>query len=407
MPAEYEECVKSYLAKGVSTRTAKARCAAMYYKRHGETVNEAAKKAGIATVVEENALYERLKATDGRWKKPAKATEPCPCTTVEQVGKITATMPIISMNVDMLEDGLVEIIATKAGAKAYTSDGLCLTWPAETLRASANTWNDGTVSINHKLKHLHGTIVDAFAEDNADVRMLLHVDDYLAKFVPYAPALGLGVSIEADITAYNPQTLEITGFKGTGVTFVFPPEEPACPPGEGCMILATENDNAVADKQLSDSVNVNAVTTTEEVAPTPVDATQGEKMTEISANEKALADKLTATEKELAELRAFKDGKIAEDRDNTMKVIATYIDATPFKDEHLCSLKAVATALAAYKAKMDAEPIVNSGAVPDVTATQPDKKDELPKIEGATPEEVKEFLEAAKIYEERYKRKVM
>lgn len=413
MPAEYTECVQSYLKKGVSERTAKARCAAMYYKRHGTTVNEAAKKEGEATVPETDNLYERIKLIDGRWKKPVKASSPdCGCkataTAPTEPLTITATTGVISMNFDLLDDGIVEIVATKEGARAYTSDGLCLTWPKSTLLNGANTWIDGTVSINHKLSHIHGTIVDSWMDEPSGVRMVLHVDDLIAKYIPYAKELGLGVSIEAGEIAYDEKTLEIISFKGTGVTFVFPPETPACSPDEGCVVLATEATpeiNTVADKDLTNSVNT--VSATEEVAPTSVDATQGEKMTEISANEKALADKLAATEKEVAELRAFREAKMAEERDGVLKVIATFVDATPFKDEHLCSLKAVATALATYKAKMAEEPIVNSGATPDVKATEPEKKDDLPKIEGATPEEIKEFVETAKVYEARYNRKVM
>jgi len=52
MPAEYTNCVKSSMKRGVPAKEAKARCAGAYYKRHKMTVNEAHKK-GIAFDLDE------------------------------------------------------------------------------------------------------------------------------------------------------------------------------------------------------------------------------------------------------------------------------------------------------------------------------------------------------------------
>jgi len=41
MPKEYTNCVKSYVKEGVVLKTAKARCAAAYYKKHKMTVKQA------------------------------------------------------------------------------------------------------------------------------------------------------------------------------------------------------------------------------------------------------------------------------------------------------------------------------------------------------------------------------
>ena len=41
MPAEYKNCVKSYVAKGKPLKDAKRICAISYYKKHGKTPQQA------------------------------------------------------------------------------------------------------------------------------------------------------------------------------------------------------------------------------------------------------------------------------------------------------------------------------------------------------------------------------
>lgn len=61
MPKEYEECVKSYIAKGRSRKYAQRRCAIAYYKRHGKTPQQA--ESSLLSKYE-RALFDAIKVID-------------------------------------------------------------------------------------------------------------------------------------------------------------------------------------------------------------------------------------------------------------------------------------------------------------------------------------------------------
>jgi hypothetical protein len=410
MPEEYMRCKESYIKKGVSEKTASARCAAMYYKRHGVTVNEAAKKEGEATEIEyDETLYNSILANEST---ESKKNCGCKAQATEHKG-IYAKMQAISVNIEMIEDGIVEIVATRVGAKAYTSDGVALKWPKKTLENMSHTWTGGTVSINHDLDHIHGKIISAWF-DGKNTRHVLKIDNFLSKWISVGATLGLGVSIEADELEYDEKKLDILNAKGTGVTIVFPPATAACPPEEGCGIMGTEEQDEStlnsADKDNLVMTIVNNIVVDEESTSTEeVGVNSGETMaedkTEIVAAELAKKTaELDATKKELEELRAFKEQIAAEEKTRMLAVVATYIDSKPFENEHLCSIKAVVSALETYKKKMDEEPERNSGA----TATEriDPHQDTTPTYEGATPEEAKEFEDTAREFEKKTGRKV-
>lgn len=234
MPKEYLECKKAYMEKGVSERTASARCAAMYFKRHGITVNEAHEK-GLASFPDLEGMTEddfRLATLiiSGLDEIESRTSATKPDTHGEELG-------IVASNVDFLDEfGTLEIVATKVGASAYTADGRAVVWTERALKKAAPTWVLGAVSINHNGKN-YGRIIASYFHDGA-LKMLVKVNDKLKGWLKNF-GKKVGVSIEATMVKLN-KKLEVVDAKGTGVTFVFPPETPACDVSEGCGIVGTE-----------------------------------------------------------------------------------------------------------------------------------------------------------------------
>lgn len=365
MPAEYLACKKSYMDKGISEKVASARCAAAYYKRHGITVNEAAKKAGEASAPIGEIDEVLVKAILSSQNITASATEP---TNTDKL----KTEAIASNFPGFEDDNLFEIVATRDGARAFTSDGYVATWNPETLASMAHTWTGGTVSANHIKKKTYGVIVASWYV-KPDVHQLIRVDDEMKGWIQRNRKDGLGVSIEADDIKLK--DLGIVGAAGTGVTIVFPPHTPFCPPEEGCYIMGSE---VSSTKPPEEGVKVDEKSTpTEEVS-----ATKGETMSEnvVStidpARYEAVKVELEAAKQAVADLQKFKDEVISKEKETTLGVIASFIDAAPYKDAPLCTLKAVASALEAQKTKLAEAPVKNSGAV--VASTNETPKPTLP-----------------------------
>jgi cation transport regulator ChaB len=236
MPAEYLACKQSYIKKGISEKTASARCAAMYFKRHGVTVNEAHKR-GVATFPDLEGISEddfdlaKLILTDLN-EIETRATVMKPDTHGEEV-------EISALNMDFLDDfGVLEITATKVGAGAFTAGGQAVSWTERALKKAAPTWVMGNVSVNHNGK-FYGRIIASWLE-NGLLKMVVKVNDQLKGWLKKF-GKDIGVSIEAISVKLN-KKFEVVDARGTGVTFVFPPEIPACTIEEGCGIVATETE---------------------------------------------------------------------------------------------------------------------------------------------------------------------
>ena len=359
MPKEYTACKQSYMDKGVSEKVASARCAAMYYKRHGITVNEAAKKAGEATEPEpDKEIFDAILAGT----EPTKKEEKEPGITVHGQEVQAVAKP--------LGDGLYQFTVTKVGALAYTSDGLGVTWTKPLLERMVHTWTGGVVSINHN-HDSYGKIIHSWFEGE-EVQHLLSVTPEMGGWIDRNPE-HIGVSIEAGKIVVDEKTMELTEATGTNVTLVFPPEKAACPPEGGCKLKGTVDEKSTLDEKLGvkgenpmseDNDNVQAI-----------------------EHEKVVAE-LEATKKELSELQAFR--KKAEDveKDNCLKVIATFIDAVPYKESPICTLRVVSSALAEYKKKIEEEGITNSGASAAATKEiqKPKEEDDPLKKEAAAVE---------------------
>jgi hypothetical protein len=413
MPEEYLNCVKSYTAKGVSEKVAKGRCAAMYYKRHGKTVKEAAGES--ANIDYDEELYQTILDIDKIMSS-----------TVSDVVDKLRTEEVVGSIVDH-GDNLIEIIATKDYANAFTGDGQIVQWEPNALAEMAHTWTRGLVSANHERKKTYGVIVSSwYAAPN--VHQLLWVNDTMYGWIQRNPG-HIGVSVEANNLILKEN--KIFGAGGTGVTFVFPPQTPGCTNEQGCGILGSEIEEFHADgaklsyaerEKLSDSafcgpdrsfpahdaahvrnglarlsqsnlsaeqkakvhgclasrakkygIEVESTTpeegenAVEETTPTEeVSVEKGEKMAESVEAAKPDFDKVKAeletAQKKVTELQEYKDQTVAKEKEAKLAVISSYVDATPYKEAHLCTLEAVASALAEYKKKLDDAPVVNSGA---------------------------------------------
>jgi hypothetical protein len=454
------------MKRGISEKTASARCAAMYYKRHGVTVREAAKKAGIATVIDyDDELMQSM--LDGK----VKATVP---------SEITATMEAFAINFDFLEDGIIEMIATKEGARAFTSDGVAVTWTLPILKNIAHTWKGGGVDINHEDK-FYGSILDSWL-DVANLRHVVFVDDYLKGEIKKRLDAGeeIGVSIEAKKVIYDLKTFEITDAVGTNVAIVLHPHKPACTPKDGCTVLLsttptnTNGKNMPTDEEMEAKLNeidgaklsykqrqglpesafcgpdrsfpaqdaahvrnglarlnqsnfsseqkagilsclksrakkynidvsaaIVGIEADEESATSEKDGQNG--VTNMAENTVSAVEYEKAV-KELEELRATVAAIHEKDKKALLEKIGADISVDSFKDAPICTLEAVVKAIDLMKVKAAEQITVDSGA--NATKPRDSTKDNEEKIEGASPEEVKEFKEVAKYVKERYGREV-
>jgi len=252
MPAEYMECVANYTEKGISTKTAKARCAASYFKRHGITVDKAHKE-GLASVPELSAedidtelvslIMTNLEDLENMAATVA-ATEIKKNTTDAITNKQST---VISTNFNMLDEfDIVEITATMEGAKAYTSDGRAVVWTDRSLKHAEKTWALTKASVNHDKKTNYGRVIASFLDGHL-LKMIIKVNAEMKEWINKARDK-IGVSIEAVNVKIN-KNYEIVSATGSGVTFVFPPFTPACPISEGCGINGTVNVETVAPSE--------------------------------------------------------------------------------------------------------------------------------------------------------------
>lgn len=416
MPKEYTQCVRKYVEDGLSERTAKARCAAMFYKRHKMTVNEYVSKYGHGEKqdYDEELADAILYAMDMDIEAELK-TLPINNNDMGQ-DQVVAFNEERWLVANELEDGIFEIVATKVGAAAFTSDGLRLTWTDTALQHTAPTWTGGRVNINHDSSRFYGKILSSWYQP-PKVHIILKADKLMCTYLRLAKALRIGVSIEATEVKYNSDTLEIITAKGTDVAIVLPPHEPACSPEEGCGFLGREGNVAASGEEANEDTDETASTDSNVVEETAeVEKTEaiGESMSNdepmVSQKEhEAVVNELEAMKKEAEELRAFRETREKEDKEAILEVVASYIPNDAFKEESLKTLCAVTRALKAYKEKMDNEPLVDSGANTTSTETQDVQKEHdalMAEIEGATKEDVEEFLKARERYQEQFGKEV-
>jgi len=255
------------------------------------------------------------------------------------------------------------IRATKDGASVNGREsGSPYHWTKEGLDAAMDGWNlAGIVTINHGFDAF-GKILKASRdpEDPTFVSMHVKVDDYLDGWIDRNKEF-IGVSIEASKPEFSND--RVTKAVGTGVTFIFPPRQPACSPDEGCKLMASKTDPPATDKQ--------SVT---------AEHSAGESMTNetIEAAMKELAEskaKLEASDKALAELKAeneklvaFKKDIVENERKALMAKLGELVekeDLVAYENATPCELKRAINVIEAakkHKEKIEAANPEFSGA---------------------------------------------
>ena len=438
MPADYIACRDSYVKKGVSMKTAKARCAAWFYKKNGMTVNEAHKKGEataespmppelvgedltdidfdlVALMLKDLPAIDELANT-----QPSESTKPAKGTT-------DAISEVVAINKEFLADSnIVEIVATKVGAKAFTGDGRAVVWTPKALEKAQATWVLGRVSMNHEDNN-HGRIIASFMDGDL-LRMVVKVSDTLKDWILKASDL-IGVSIEAINVKVN-KAFEIMTARGTGVTFVFPPHEPACTIKEGCGIVATEttisnppdltltsttpDDTFLSIPYIHTDWNLIWTTTTNgtAISDAPINIVEKDKILDTPEKGEHMAEE---TKEQPKTICAEKHDRLMKEKDDTVAALNVEIvslkatvtkfedekrvalldslksegvDSEPYKTETIPVIEKVIAAVKAFKKKEEDKPEVNSGAV--VIATAETKTEPKGNIMSATVDEAAE-----------------
>lgn len=382
MPKEYTSCVKGYTAKGVPLKEAKARCAAAYYKRHKITVKEAHKK-GVASFDKDFLDYDEdimnailkvdsLQAT----KKPSKK-------------KIDVHFNIVKYD-DMCfgsqverVDNIVTVCSTQSGATAriigFHNDGIVVEWNKDILSKIAGSWIGGTVGRNHETRDEGKILWSRFDEEEEKLYQTVSITDKLKNDIN-AHLPNVGVSIEADKVLYiddrdDENYLNVTEAEGTGLTFVFEPKKPHCPPEHGCEIFASD---IVGDETMTDEDN--------KKPPIPPCPKEQEEAKKLEATQKAeieeLKEQVENLNKEKEELSAFKE-EIDKEKKHKMIVeiqaakILEEDEIKELEEKPLAEVQVFATIVEKVKKKLEDEKVEGSGAEGTQSQEEEKGKEEL------------------------------
>lgn len=243
-----------------------------------------------------------------------------------------------------------KIRPTKVGAYVYSETGIAYKMTEKALAECSHTWINGTVGVNHK-KTKHGIIIDSkFVSPFVEQDVIIDNEES-AKRIAGGEASGLvGLSIEANATEVDEEKKEILKFEGTGVTFVFYPEEPSCKPTDGCQVIGGEMEKV--EFKGTETKDVYEVVKGNKTYRLMCLAAHND----IIATKQAEIDELT---KQVTELKAFRDN-IENERRNALKlrIVACGVDFTKYQDLSNEKLSGIAEDL--EKAK--SEKPQNSGA---------------------------------------------
>jgi polyhydroxyalkanoate synthesis regulator phasin len=132
----------------------------------------------------------------------------------------------------IIEGNSVTLPICRVGTKAYDEKGNEYTITKEAIESSADSYTGGIITINHKYKE-KGKIAKSWL----DGEFIMATVEGLSKDCVDAvnsPAYR-GVSQESKPVETDDKN-NILKLNGTGVTFVFYPENPACPLNKGCGV---------------------------------------------------------------------------------------------------------------------------------------------------------------------------
>lgn len=373
MPAEYTECVKSYIENGVSEKAAKARCAAMFYKRHGMTVNEWAKKYGESMEYDydEDMVQSLLMSMEPK---------------VRECGKHTILFANIkTMDTSQLDDGFIEIVATKDGGLSYTEKGVALTWTATALRSAQKTWNNKPVSINHDDSQVHGKIKYSwFDETDNTLHQIIQLDDFL-RWQVKSNLNNIGVSIEAFLNKFD-DNFSIIDAEGKAVTIVLPPHRPACSQEDGCKILGEQKEptlltNTIEDMSTDETREISKeVDIMSEKKENETSVITAEQYNAVVAEKESLMEEIKAMKTKISELETFKSQKIAEERNVLLATIKEFgLDPSVYEKNDNEALKLIVSTAETIRKSIADEPIIDSGA--KIESKKPDAQKSPEEIE--------------------------
>ncbi|WP_445475716.1 hypothetical protein ACT9XH_02970 [Methanococcoides methylutens] len=137
----------------------------------------------------------------------------------------------------LIEGDSVTLPIVKVGTKAYSADGKEFTLTKCALESGAESYSGGIVTVNHKRK-VDGVISKAWFEDPF---VYATFDDLSQETIDVINSAAYrGVSQESKpvkLSSEDPSM--VTKLIGSGCTFVFYPDQPACSPEMGCVILSS------------------------------------------------------------------------------------------------------------------------------------------------------------------------
>lgn len=134
----------------------------------------------------------------------------------------------------LIEGNSVTLAICRAGTKAYDEKGNEYTITQGAIDSSAETYSGGIITVNHKVKE-KGKIAKSW-QDGEFIKAT--VDGLSQDCVDAINSKAYrGVSQESTDAVFSEDNkTDIVKLKGTGVTFVFYPEKPACPLNKGCGV---------------------------------------------------------------------------------------------------------------------------------------------------------------------------
>jgi hypothetical protein len=382
LPEEYVNCYKGYVAKGVPLKEAKARCAAMYYKRHGVTVKEAHKRGSStfepdAIEYDDNmmlAMFNSFDTISATMENPSNIVASMP----EDVGfesVFGADMHIAKEPSDLFADGtnIITLVAAKVGSIAlHKGLGLVLKWTEESLSRAAPTWIGGTVGANHMTRDGGKILWSRYCPKSQKLYHTINVTDKMKEnIIRNWP--NVGDSIEAKDVEYD-ENQDIITATGTGVTLAFYPSRPLCSPEEGCEILGAhkmgEENKTPCEKCGKEPCacegEVEGAQAEEEKPteekPEEENSEEEEESKKVEATIDSLKTEVENLKKKNEELETFKNDAVSEKRKEVMgRLEAAGVETSKYEKIDIDTLELIATDVTALKEKIEKEVVEDSG----------------------------------------------
>ena len=186
---------------------------AAFNSAYAGTCKDRDKKDECAFAIAWAAVKVKYEKKDEKWieKPEAKSTS------------IISSTPIVKGN-----DLIIPFV--KDGTEAFDNDGNKFILSSEALDADWKSWEGGVITANHKVLE-SGKISEVWREKPFVYGVISGLEpDLLAKIL--SPAYQ-GTSQESNLVEVD-ESGKVKHLKGTGISIIFYPEQPACPIKKGC-----------------------------------------------------------------------------------------------------------------------------------------------------------------------------